>query len=113
MSEARAGANVALPCALPARSDHLNVEVADLLAQRVAVDAEQVGSANLVAPRRGERRRHEGKLDLLQDPMVKAGRRYAVFEPREIAGQVALDRGAERFFRARLLARRRKGRLRE
>src|SRR6185312_14721513 len=32
-------------------ADHLDVEVADLLAQCVAVDAEEIGGANLVAAR--------------------------------------------------------------
>src|SRR5215475_3999154 len=35
---------------LSAGSEHLNLQVADLLAQRVAVDPQQVGGANLVAP---------------------------------------------------------------
>src|SRR5437016_3568182 len=48
----------------PAAAEHLNVEIADLLAQGVAVDAEQVGGADLVAAGGGERHREERMLDL-------------------------------------------------
>src|SRR5262249_39526722 len=58
---------------LPAGADHLDVEIADLLAQGVAVDAEQVGGTDLVAARGGERGREQRLLHLAQDAMVKAG----------------------------------------
>src|SRR5436305_14684736 len=54
---------------------HLDIEVANLLPQRVAVEAQQVRGADLVAPCRGQRRRQQRHLDLLEDPMVQSRRR--------------------------------------
>src|SRR3954447_26314587 len=65
---------------LPAASVHLNVEIPDLLAQRVAVEAEQVGRADLVAAGGGQRRGQQRHLDLLQDAVIKARRRHTVRE---------------------------------
>src|SRR5260221_1757143 len=56
----------------------LNVEIPDLLPQRIAVKAKQVGSADLVAPRRRQRRGEQRHLDFLEDPVIEAGRRHAV-----------------------------------
>ena len=36
---------------------HLNIEIADLLAQRVAIDAQEIGGPDLVAARSGKRGR--------------------------------------------------------
>src|SRR5437016_3431267 len=58
----------------------LNIEVADLLPQRVAVQAEQIGGADLIATgcrKRGGQQRH---LDFLEDAVVEARRRHAVWE---------------------------------
>src|SRR5438067_4239415 len=96
---------------LPARAHHLDVEVADLLAQRVAVDAEQVGSADLVATGGGERGREQRVLDFAQNAVIEAGRRHAVGEAGEIAGEMALDGRAQALLPARLLGRGRKGRV--
>src|SRR5690242_17730748 len=49
---------------LAAGADHLNIEIADLLAQGVAVDAEKIGGPDLVAARRGKRRRQQRIFDL-------------------------------------------------
>src|SRR5262245_23358814 len=72
-----------------AGADHLNVEVADLLAQGVAVDPEQVGGADLVAARRRECGREQWLLHLAQDAVIEPGRRQAIAEAREIAREVA------------------------
>src|SRR6476646_9692201 len=50
----------------------LNVEIPDLLPQRVAVEAEQVGRADLVAARGRQRRGEQRHFDLLEDAVVKA-----------------------------------------
>ena len=47
-----------------AATEDLDIEVADFLAQRVAVDPEQVRGADLIAARGGERHRQERMLDL-------------------------------------------------
>src|SRR5689334_14387390 len=78
----------------PAAID-LDIEVPDLLAQRVAVQAQQVGRADLVAAGRGERGRQQRHLDLLQDAMIEARRRQVVGETREVRGQIGFDRAAE------------------
>src|ERR1700744_5199535 len=75
----------------PAAID-LNIEVPDLLAQRVAVQAQQVGGADLVAAGRGQRGREKRHLDLLEDAVIEAGRRHAVGEAGKVRGQVRLDR---------------------
>ena len=79
-----------------ARPDHLQVEVADLLAQGVAVDAEQFGGPDLVAARRGQRRADQRAFDLAQDAVIEAGRRQLSRKPREIVREVALDRVGQR-----------------
>src|ERR1700730_741133 len=79
----------------PARPYHLYLQIPDLLAQRVAVDAEQIGRANLIAARRRECRREQRVFDLPQDAVIEAGRRQAVAEAAEILVEVALDRGRQ------------------
>src|SRR5882762_3605554 len=59
---------------------NLDVQVANLLPQRVAVEAQQVGGANLVTPGRRQRGRQQGHLDFLENPMIEARRRYPVRE---------------------------------
>src|SRR5581483_4301487 len=49
------------------RPDDLDAEVADLLAQRVAVEPEKIGRPDLIAPRRGKRGGDQGELHLAQD----------------------------------------------
>src|SRR3954451_25333272 len=65
---------------------HLDVEIPDLLPQRVAVGAEQIGRPNLVAAGGGERGGEQRHLSLLQDAVIEAGRRYAVREALEVRG---------------------------
>src|SRR5882757_10453512 len=60
----------------PAAID-LNVEVADLFAQRIAVEAEQVGGADLIAAGRRQRRGQQRHLDLLEDAVIEPRRRDA------------------------------------
>src|SRR5882757_4127571 len=66
----------------------LNIEVPDLLAQRVAVKPEQVGGADLVAARGRQRRGKQRHLDLFQDAVIEPRRRHAVGKAREVRGQV-------------------------
>ena len=65
-----------------AAAEHLDVEVADLLAQGVAVEAEQLGGPDLVAARGRQRRGHQRLLDLPQDAVIEAGRRQVVARSR-------------------------------
>src|SRR6266851_9970574 len=69
------------PAALITAPVNLDVQVANLLPQRIAVEAEQVGGTDLVAPGRRQRRRQQRHLDFLQDPVIEARRRHAVGEP--------------------------------
>src|SRR5579863_5267703 len=73
----------------------LDVEVADLLAQGVAVEAQKVGGANLIAAGRSQGRREQRDLDLLEDAVIEARRRHAIGEAREVRGQIGLDRTTE------------------
>src|SRR4030081_2751886 len=73
--QARSGPREAFLVATPV---NLNVQVAYLLAQRVAVKAEQVGGAVLIAARGSQCRREQRHLDLLEYPMIEARRRHAV-----------------------------------
>src|SRR5262249_42112979 len=73
----------------------LNFEVADFLAQRVAVDPEEIGGADLIAAGGRERRRQQRPLDLAQDAMIEAGRRQGVVEAGEILRQIPLHRDRE------------------
>ena len=52
--------------------------------ERVAVEAEQVRGADLVAAGGGERGREQRHLDLLEDAVIEAGRRHAVREALEV-----------------------------
>src|SRR6201986_2071432 len=61
------GRRLGVPGGLAAAAIDLNIEVPDLLAQRVAVQAEEIGGTDLVAAGRGERSGQQRHLDLLQD----------------------------------------------
>src|SRR4051812_11701589 len=74
---------------------HLDIEIPDLLPQRVAVEAEQIGSTDLVTAGGGERGREQRHLDLLQDAMIEARRRHAVREALEVRGEISFHRAAE------------------
>ena len=60
---------------------HLNIEIADLLAQGIAVDPQQIGGADLVATRGGKRRRQKRIFDLAQNPVIQPGRRQPSSNP--------------------------------
>src|SRR6201993_5411038 len=79
--------------ALAAAAEDLNVEVADFLPQRVAIDPEQICGADLVTASGRKRHRQERMFDLPEHPVVEAGRRKSVAEGREIRRQVPLDGG--------------------
>ena len=61
--------------ALAAAAEDLNVEIADFLTQRVAIDPEQICGADLVAASGRKGHRQERMLDLPEHPVVEAGRR--------------------------------------
>src|SRR5215471_13287116 len=87
----------------PAAAEHLDIQIADLLAQRVAVDPEQIGGADLVAAGGGERHRQERMLDLPQNAVIEPGRRQLVAESGEVRRKMPLDRGGQPLLRARLV----------
>ena len=60
-----------IPQPLTAAPIDLNVEIPDLLPQRVAVEAQQIGGANLIAARGRQRRREQRNLDFLEDPVIE------------------------------------------
>src|SRR6185369_9558646 len=99
--------------ALAAAAKHLDVEIADLLAQRVAVDAEQIGGADLVAACRRQRRSQQWVLHLAQDAMIEPRWRQTVLEAGEVIREMPLDRRTQTLLAARLFAARRQSRLRE
>src|SRR4051812_10980060 len=74
---------------------HLDIEIPDLLPQRVAVEAEQIGRADLVAAGRRERGREQRHLDLFQDAVIEARRRHAVREALEVRGEIRFHGAAE------------------
>src|SRR4051794_12346663 len=73
----------------------LDVEVADFLAQGVAVEAEQIRRPDLVAAGGGQRGGQQRHLDFAQDPMIQAGRRHAIGKARKMRRQVDFDGAAE------------------
>ena len=77
--------------ALTPAAINLNVQVADLLSQRIAVEPEQVGGADLVPASCRECCGQQRNLDLLEDAVIEPGRRHAVGEAGEVRGQVGLD----------------------
>jgi hypothetical protein len=76
-----------------AAAEDLNVKIADFLAQRVAIDPEQICGADLVAAGGRKRHRQEWMLDLPEHPVIEARRRQSVAEAREISRQMPLDGG--------------------
>src|SRR6478672_4535591 len=83
------------PARLIAAAVDLNIEVADFLAQGVAVDAEQIGRANLVAAGGSKRGGQQRIFDLAQDAVIEPRRRHPVLETGEIARKMPLGRGAK------------------
>ena len=80
------------------RTDNLDIQIPDLLAQRVAIDAEQVGGADLIAAGCGERCGQKRVFHLAQNAMVKAGRRQVIVKAREVARQMVFDRRRQVLF---------------
>src|ERR1700731_837474 len=62
----------------------LNVQVANLLSQRVPIETEQIGGADLVAPGCRQSGREQRHLDLLEDAVIEAGRRHPVWKTRKM-----------------------------
>src|SRR6185437_3429623 len=80
------------PASAPTGAINLDLKVANLLAQRISVDAEEVGGSDLVAMRRSQRGRQQRRFHLAQDAMVEPRGRQAIVEAGKITRQVALDR---------------------
>src|SRR5947209_17500672 len=62
---------------------HRDIQIADLLAQRVAVEPKKIGGADLVAAGRRQRRGEQRHLDFTQDAVIEARGRDAVRERSE------------------------------
>ena len=77
------------------RPAHVDVQIADFLAQCVPVQAQNVGGLQLVATRGRQRARDQRPLDLADQPIVDTGRRQGAVMGAEIAVDVALDGAAE------------------
>src|SRR6516164_6665932 len=77
--------------ALAATAIDLDIEVPDLLSQGIAIEAQEVRGTDLIAAGGRQRSRQERHLDLLQDPVVEAGRGHAVGETREVRRQIGFD----------------------
>src|SRR5262245_7150025 len=86
---------------LPRAANDGYVELAYLLAQRVPIQPEQAGRANLVAARGLEGQLDQRPLDLAQDPAVKAARRQIILVRGEVVTQMPLGGRAEGFARRR------------
>src|SRR6476659_5432125 len=71
---------------------YLNVKVADLLAQRIAVHPEKICGPDLVAAGRGQGCRQQRVLNLPQHAVIQAGRRQLPSEARKIRGEMAFNR---------------------
>src|SRR5271166_3642736 len=56
-------------------AEHLDIQIADFLAQSIAVDAKQIGCPDLVAAGCRQRYRQKRMLDLAQHAVIEAGRR--------------------------------------
>src|SRR5260370_17077606 len=59
-----------VPKPLIAAAVDLDIQVADLLPDRIAVEAERLSSADLVAPGRGQDPREQRHLDSLHAPLI-------------------------------------------
>src|SRR5262249_369709 len=78
--------NARIKNASAATAEDLNIEIADFLPQRIAIDPEQIRRPDLVAPRASPSHHGERMPDLAQDAVVKAGGRQSVAESREVRG---------------------------
>src|SRR3954468_411152 len=86
-----------------AAAEDLNIEVSDLLPQRVSVDPEQVGGPDLVSPGGREGHRQQRVLDLPQDAVIEAGRWQFLPEAREIVSQMPFHGARKPLFCPRLV----------
>src|SRR3954462_6425634 len=71
-------ARAPLPGGSARAADDLEVEVTDLLAQGIAIDAEELRRPDLVAAGGGQGGADQRRLDLPQDPVIEPGRRQHV-----------------------------------
>jgi hypothetical protein len=76
--------------------------IADLLAERIAVEAEHMGGLDLVAARGRQAERDQGDFQLAQHAVIQARRRQIVALGGKILGQMPLDAAGQRLFLARL-----------
>src|SRR5690348_9811124 len=70
------------------RAGERNVQIPNLLPQRIPVQAENIGRFQLVAARRCERAQDQRTLDLAQEPVVNPWRRKAAGVRAEVALEV-------------------------
>src|SRR5688572_18055500 len=76
-------------------ANHPDVEVADFLAQRIAVQSEELRGLDLIASGRPKRDADQRCLDLPQHAVIQPRRRQAIAVLAEIARQMALQCGAD------------------
>src|SRR5919204_4401387 len=86
-----------------AAAEDLDLEIADFLTQRIAIDPEQVRRADLVAACGRQRHREQRVLDLAQDAMVEPRRWQRVAEGGEVRRQVAFNRDRKALLGPRLV----------
>src|SRR5262245_2681 len=96
-----------------AAGEELNIEVADFLAQSIAVKSEQVGGTDLIAARGGQGGRQQWVFDFAQNAVIEPGRRQPVFKPREIRGEMPFNGSAKAFVAFRFVAAYGESRLRQ
>lgn len=72
-------------------ADDLDIEIADLLAKRIAIDAQKLGSLDLIAPCGGERNRDQGIFHLPEDTMIETRWWQVVAKGSEIGRQMFFD----------------------
>src|SRR5579864_3656227 len=87
-----------------ARPYHLDFEVPDLLAEGIAVDAKEIGCADLVAAGCGQGRRKQRVFHFAQDTVVQSGGRQVGIEAGKIAAEIPLYRIRQIVLRDRLVA---------
>src|SRR5262245_40460700 len=79
------------------RTYHGDVEVLDLLAQRIAIEPQEAGRAQLIPARRPEGQGEERTFDLGNDTIVHAVGRQAVAVGAEQCLQMAVDGVCQRY----------------
>src|SRR5215472_8489835 len=94
-------------------SGDVDVELADLFAQRVAVEAEELRRLELIPARRSQRNQDQRLLDFAQHAIIKAGGGQPALMRREVIAQMTLCGTAQPFIGGGLGRRGRRGRLGE